>query len=218
MSSWKDSSVWPMISIVLVTFVGNGFIWEYKKINIENAKISLDKERISIDKERLSIETMKMDQEKNKSAIDIAKQKYEYALLEIEKDKRSTEAEKLLLEKHKIAIDKERHDIEKIKESTLLRERRGELLLRVIAITEEYLQVNNERRANINPDGSIINLDRDSYLNNSMGRLRAKLDNYKQEFMTIENNLAKIEGRPPERVNLNFVPPAPPAINSIRIN
>lgn len=188
------------ISLALVTILSNGFYWEYKKIVMEKEKIDLEKEKLDIDRIRIK-------QEKEMSEVTLQKQRIDQGLFLLEKDRHHIELEKLELEKQRNRIENEKHSIEKIREATGLREKKSQLLAKIIDLTEEYLKIINSRDALIKDRGTGDQL---TEIENKIGRLRFRLENYKSEHKSIEYNLARIENRAPENINLNFIPPPMP--------
>lgn len=187
---------WQIVSLVLLTIIGHGFVWEYKRLNIENEKLSIERIKNDIEKEKLNIERSRYENERDKKTIEESKQKVSESLLVIERDRNKAEAEK--------------HKIEKVKDSVSLREKKGNVLYNIIILTEEYLLIQREKAVNIDNTGRIIDDDKDVSLYNKMGRLQARLNNYKDDYKNIEISLADLENRKTEKVDINFFPPKGP--------
>ena len=103
------------------------------------------------------------------------------------------------------------HVLDKVVKTTELRKQENDLYSKIIEISEEYGK-NMDRHemyaAKARKTNSEINADRG--VTNKMLRLKPQLDLLKDNFTALEAKLSPIEGRPPRRINLEFIPPPRP--------
>lgn len=96
-------------------------------------------------------------------------------------------------------LDREKFELEKMTKSIDMRKRVDDLLSDIIALSDEYIRVSNSYYKTRNPSDG-----------NEMKRLITRLDVLKNDFKTIEKNLSFLEGREARKIQLEFIPPAPP--------
>jgi len=210
--SEKRGMFFSILSLALITFLGNGFLWEYKKIGVDTERLSIEKGKNELEKEKLDLDRLRVRQEKETSEIALQKQRTEQGLFFLEKDKHRIELERLEMEKQRNILEFEKHSMEKIKEAMALREKKNELLVKIIELSDEYIKMTQSRGI---LERIIDKKDEITEINKKVRMLMVRLDSYKNEFKNIEYSLAKIENRDPETINLNFFPPEPP--RSLRI-
>lgn len=58
--SEQKGMLFPIISLALITFLGNGFLWEYKKVGIDTERLSVEKGKIDLEKEKFNLDRLKI--------------------------------------------------------------------------------------------------------------------------------------------------------------
>ena len=49
--SEKRGMFFSILSLALITFLGNGFLWEYKKIGVDTERLSIEKGKNELEKD-----------------------------------------------------------------------------------------------------------------------------------------------------------------------
>ncbi|MBI2817274.1 MAG: hypothetical protein HYX72_10070 [Acidobacteria bacterium] len=98
-----------------------------------------------------------------------------------------------------IELEARKHELEKIVKTGKLHQQVANLLSKVIELSNEYVR-----------EESKYSESRDPLLYNRLRELKAQYELTKDDFITLENNLSRLEGREPRKVELNFILPAPP--------
>lgn len=102
-------------------------------------------------------------------------------------------------------LDARKQQIEGVQKLTELRKQENDLYRDIIGLSNEYITAADQYSR-----GPTQGLDRQIH------QLRARLDVIKDDFRTLEHNLARLEGRAPRTIPLDFIPPsAPPVVTVI---
>jgi hypothetical protein len=117
----------------------------------------------------------------------------------VEKDKILVQMKTLEAEARKYDMETDRTSAQKVEITTNLRDRVGAKLYEIIKLTEEYLDVIELNKKNPSPAFS-----------NKVNQLRQRLDLLKTDFTDLEKQLSGLEKRDVRKININFIPPAPP--------
>ena len=96
-------------------------------------------------------------------------------------------------------LESQKQELETVVKTTDLRQQENEQYAKIIDLTNEYIRDRDEYSKNARPD-----------LNNRILQLRSQLDVMKDNFMTLEKNLARLENRQPRKITIDFIPPEPP--------
>ena len=201
---WRKPKISDII-LVLALLLGNGFYWQYKSSELDRFKYDLSlkqfKENSTLEQEKIDIEKSKHMLEMSKNEIDRDRKTIDAGKYEIEKRKHDIDVKLFELEKENHIVSKEKYRLEKIKDIVALRDRKSDLLSKIILLTESYMPLNEQ----INKSPNDITLRR-----NAMQQ-KMKLDAAKKNYNELEINLAELENRQPEIINLDFLPKIPKA-------
>lgn len=104
-----------------------------------------------------------------------------------------------LWEWKKSKIEAQGAEIDKVVKTTDLREKEIDQYVKILALTNEYVNDLNQYSKTPNPD-----------LNNKIVQMRSQLNFMKSNFTILENELAGLEDRQPRNIPIDFIPPAPP--------
>ena len=195
---WRKIKVNDVL-LVIVLFSGNGFYWQYRSSELDRSKYDLSlrqaKENSKMEQERLNIDKSKHLLELSKNEMDRDRKTIDAGKYEIEKRKHEIDVRLFELEKEKYIVSKEKFRTEKIKEIVTLRDRKSELLTQIILLTENYMALNEKTKTSL-----------DQALFRKAIQDKMKLDALKKNYNELEINIAELENRQSEIVNLDFVP------------
>jgi len=104
-----------------------------------------------------------------------------------------------LWEWKKIELESQNQEIERAVKTTDLREKENDQYAKILDLTNEYINAVNDYSKVPTPQ-----------LHNKIAQLKSQLDVIKDNFTTLENKLAQLEGRQPRNIPIDFIPPAPP--------
>jgi len=89
------------------------------------------------------------------------------------------------------------HELEVVAKTTLLRRQLSELHYGIIELSDEYIRAIHQYDKEPSYEGR-----------SKLIRLKSELDMLKDDFKVLEGKLARIEGRKPRALKIDFVPPA----------
>lgn len=97
-------------------------------------------------------------------------------------------------------LERERFEFEKVTKAIEIRKRMDDVYSSILQLSDDYIKVSNAYYKSNNSSAA-----------NEMRRLIARLDVLKSDYTAIENTLSVIEHRVPRTIQIDFIPPAPPA-------
>lgn len=92
-------------------------------------------------------------------------------------------------------------EIERVVRTTDLREKENDQFAKILDLTNEYINATDQHSKAPNPQ-----------LNNKILQMKSHLEVMKDNFRTLENKLAQLEGREPRNIQIDFIPPAAPTL------
>ena len=98
-------------------------------------------------------------------------------------------------------VEAQKEQLDRVTTITELRQKEIEQYEKIIDLTNDYVIARDQYSEN--PSAS--------ELHNKLLQLQSRLDVMKDAFIRLEDDLAHLEGRQPRKINLNFIPPNPPA-------
>jgi hypothetical protein len=98
-------------------------------------------------------------------------------------------------------------EIERIVKTTDLREKENDQYAKILDLTNEYITATDQYSKVPN-----------AQLNNKILQMKSHLEVMKDNFRTLENNLAQLEGREPRNIQIDFIPPAPPTGLTVEVH
>jgi len=96
-------------------------------------------------------------------------------------------------------IDVQKLQLDTAVQTTELRKKENDQYAQIIDLTRRYVDARDQYSKSPSPQ-----------LNNQILEMKRQLDLVKDDFMTLENKLAQLEGRQPRAIAIDFVPPNPP--------
>jgi hypothetical protein len=110
------------------------------------------------------------------------------------------EWQKVKLEAQKQVLEVQKQDLDRAVQTTELRRRENDQYSQIIDLTKKY--VDSRDAYSKSPSSQIYG---------DIAALRAQLDLMKDDFVSLESKLARLEGRQPRIIPLDFTTPAPPS-------
>src|SRR5271166_1311186 len=104
-----------------------------------------------------------------------------------------------LWEWKKIELESQSQEIERAVKTTDLREKENDQYAKILDLTNVYINAVNDYSKAPTPE-----------LHNKIAQLKSQLDVIKDNFTTLENKLAQLEGHQPRNIPIDFIPPPPP--------
>ena len=98
-----------------------------------------------------------------------------------------------------LQLKEKSQQLETVQGTAELRQKIDALYTRILEITDQFIKADNSYRQRPDPE-----------TNNQLVRLKSQLDIAKDDFLSLEKQLAAIEGRAPRNIPIDLVPPPPP--------
>jgi hypothetical protein len=99
----------------------------------------------------------------------------------------------------KLKLDTQKQELDTVVQTTDLRKQENDQYAKIIELTQRYVEAKDQYSKTPSPQ-----------LNNQMVDMKAQLNLMKDDFTVLETKLARLEGRQPRNIPIDFVPPEPP--------